>query len=606
MHNNERERQVRLGLVMYGGVSLAIYINGVAHQFFHAVRGTGVYGLIKALTDSDIIVDVISGTSAGGINGVLLGHCLTNKLDFGECAHFWRENGAIERLLRDAQQSPNNTHSLLDSEGFYQPKLEEAFASLLGTRAPIPADQALVSDIEELDLFITSTDAHGQVFTVFDDSGHEVTVKDHRAVFILKHRSGRKEPFNPHWKGEGHEAEPDEVIRALAKLCRLTSAFPVAFAPVHVEHREEEAPLSADALLTRWGALTKDTYFLDGGILDNKPFTHAIRAIYSRTALRPVERHLFYVEPVPEQFVAPIRATQPDFFRVITDSLSGIPSYESIADDLIALREHNTSVHDLKELLELLDNTKPEDVPDAAAVRLYGQARWHQIRRRTLQGILKDDGRRVLLEGPRLTAARALVSAFNKLTDRNMGGLEDFDVYFRLRRMFDLQYRLLEKDPQGPLPEVVRAIERLEIVRHRMEALVDEARFAWDGIYRQSGRSLDAGHERLSAPARLRGPVQNGEPIESNELGRVLTKRKSSLVQQIRDGQMVAVPPTWESMLRGLDRFDASKISNHSIARERFEMYPRLDARVFPMQLVAGFEERVVSRRRGSAVLYER
>ena len=47
----ERSREVRLGLVMYGGVSLAIYINGVAQEFFRAVRGRGVYRLIKALTD---------------------------------------------------------------------------------------------------------------------------------------------------------------------------------------------------------------------------------------------------------------------------------------------------------------------------------------------------------------------------------------------------------------------------------------------------------------------------------------------------------------------------------------------------------------------------
>jgi hypothetical protein len=61
----EKSREVRLGLVMYGGVSLAIYINGVAQELFRAVHGRGIYRLIKALTDSDIVVDVLSGTSAG-------------------------------------------------------------------------------------------------------------------------------------------------------------------------------------------------------------------------------------------------------------------------------------------------------------------------------------------------------------------------------------------------------------------------------------------------------------------------------------------------------------------------------------------------------------
>jgi hypothetical protein len=63
---NAKSREVRLGLVLYGGVALAIYINGVCAEFFRAVRGRGVYRLIKALTDSDVVVDIVSGTSAGG------------------------------------------------------------------------------------------------------------------------------------------------------------------------------------------------------------------------------------------------------------------------------------------------------------------------------------------------------------------------------------------------------------------------------------------------------------------------------------------------------------------------------------------------------------
>ena len=68
--SDEKSREVRLGLVLYGGVSLAIYMNGVAHEVFRAVKGQGIYKLIKAFTDSDIVVDIISGTSAGGINGI--------------------------------------------------------------------------------------------------------------------------------------------------------------------------------------------------------------------------------------------------------------------------------------------------------------------------------------------------------------------------------------------------------------------------------------------------------------------------------------------------------------------------------------------------------
>ena len=66
-----RSREVRFGVVMYGGVSLAIYINGVSQEFFRAVQGKGIYKLLKRCFDTDIVVDIISGTSAGGINGIL-------------------------------------------------------------------------------------------------------------------------------------------------------------------------------------------------------------------------------------------------------------------------------------------------------------------------------------------------------------------------------------------------------------------------------------------------------------------------------------------------------------------------------------------------------
>ena len=57
----ERSRETRIGLVMYGGVSLAVYINGVSQEFYHAVQGNGVYSLIKELT--------VAARSGGGRAG---------------------------------------------------------------------------------------------------------------------------------------------------------------------------------------------------------------------------------------------------------------------------------------------------------------------------------------------------------------------------------------------------------------------------------------------------------------------------------------------------------------------------------------------------------
>ena len=85
---------------MYGGVSLAVYINGVAQEFFQAVRGKGIYDLIGKLTESKITVDIISGTSAGGINGIFLAYALANNKNFEDMASLWRERADISKFSR--------------------------------------------------------------------------------------------------------------------------------------------------------------------------------------------------------------------------------------------------------------------------------------------------------------------------------------------------------------------------------------------------------------------------------------------------------------------------------------------------------------------------
>jgi patatin-related protein len=342
-------QEIRLGLVVYGGVSLAIYMNGVCREFYNAVRGRGIYKLVKALTDSDIVVDIISGTSAGGINGVLLSYALTNSsakevIDFAEFADIWREDGDIFKLMRKPKSSITEFDSVLDGEGYYQNQLKETFENAYINKCCVPPDE-WVSEFNELDLFVTGTDFFGRIYKIFDDTGCVIEIKDHRSVFHLKHRQGRKEPFNPKFEIDGLSPQPttEETCQALAKLCRITSCFPVAFPVVDVELNENN---KIDSKLVEWGQLKKRElgkapnaedfkfYFVDGGVLDNRPFSYTIKEIYYRTADRPVERKLFYIDPSPDRFANTAHFDKPNPLQIVQDSLVGIPMYESIGNDL--------------------------------------------------------------------------------------------------------------------------------------------------------------------------------------------------------------------------------------------------------------------------------
>lgn len=367
----EFHQEFRLGLVIYGGVSLAVYMNGVCREFYNAVRGRGIYKLIKALTDSDIVVDIISGTSAGGINGVLLSYALTNSnqetiFDFKNFASVWRDSGDINQLLRKVD-SKGDVNSILDGEEYYQKQLAEIFQIAWERQETAPKDD-WYSHFEELDLFVTGTDVLGKVNRYFDNTGKVIEVNDHHAFFTLKHREDRKTPFKPN-----ANKIPQ---RALAKLCRITSCFPVAFPVVSVKldpkpvpstkHDDKYQDWDIDAELVEWGNLNNrvkpkseetddgcQLHFVDGGVLDNRPFSYTIREIYYRHFHRPVNRKLIYIDPSPDKFIdSPTfkKMAKPNIWESASSSLVGLPSYESIAGDLQEIARQNENVRRYKYL----------------------------------------------------------------------------------------------------------------------------------------------------------------------------------------------------------------------------------------------------------------
>jgi patatin-related protein len=370
-------KETRLGLVLYGGVSLAVYMNGVCREFYNATRGRGIYKLIKALTDSDIVVDIVSGTSAGGINGVLLSYAVANSyekivVDFKEFGDIWRESGDINKLLRPLKKENNqiDVNSLLNGEGYYQEELFKAFEKA-GNKQESAPDGEWYSEFNELDLFITGTDVLGRIYQTFDNTGKVIEIKDHRCIFQLKYREDQD-------VGDPFSTKDADTQKALAKLCRITSCFPLAFPVVPVEIKSDN---KVDNKLQEWGKLLRNRllpqeppkegykiYFVDGGVLDNRPFSYTTEAMYYRTADRPVNRQLFYLDPNPESFVNSSKFTemeQPTVWEVITGSLISLPRYESIGKDLQQIKDINDKIRRYNLLLKSVDEEVHEQTTEA-------------------------------------------------------------------------------------------------------------------------------------------------------------------------------------------------------------------------------------------------
>lgn len=109
-------------------------------------------------------------------------------------------------------------------------------------------------------------------------------------------------------------------------------------------------------------------YFVDGGVLDNRPFSYTTEAMYYRTADRPVNRQLFYLDPNPESFVNSSKFTemeQPTVWEVITGSLISLPRYESIGKDLQQIKDINDKIRRYNLLLKSVDEEVHEQTTEA-------------------------------------------------------------------------------------------------------------------------------------------------------------------------------------------------------------------------------------------------
>jgi patatin-related protein len=508
-----KSQEVRLGVVMYGGVSLAIYINGVSQEIFRAVQGCGVYKLLKSVLDIDIVVDIISGTSAGGINGLLLAYALGNEKDFATTKELWRVQGDIDKLLYKASVSADVCKSLLDSDGFYRARLAEAFEKL--DNSPFVPTNCEPSPLDEMDVFITGTSYEPDVYTALDDAGRAIEMQDYRKVFRLKHRPLRSNPgaFRP------ERAEKGIRFQALAKLARITSCFPGAFLPVRVlaagdwQRRDptlESPPFPAsekqvDALLCEWGGLVRSGYFLDGGVLDNKPFTPTISAIFGRPTDRPVDRILFYVEPDPEESLRPDGVPcAPNFISAVVNGVVGISTYQSVTDDARVLEEHNSAVvRHAAVCRELFGKVRmessgigiPPNLEDPQRA-LYISARNTALASRALRGLLWDSQTGT---SEHLTSAadrervKNLFHSLNEPRDKDEITFDEtfrrYDIYFRQRRLQHL-VRLLysflpgtdkreSESSRNLLRLVNQHVQLLEIIQHWFEYALDRIPVDW-------------------------------------------------------------------------------------------------------------------------------
>ena len=327
-------QELRLALVFNGGVSLAVWMGGVAKEidrvrsaFYRGDAAVDPYRDLLDAVETELITDVIAGTSAGGINGALLGYVVANGRALetpGQGASSdairatWEKLGAIDELLDQEGKSA----SALNGNFLFQ-GCADVF-DILGRNPALDNDPPT-----RMRLTVTATDSAGYPVEVAGVTGRDhrlemrfraVTYPQGDAIRLssdLKDAIARvaKEDRRPQWPfpppPSARDLCADDAAALLARAARTTASFPIAFAastlPLATARdaiRGDTTGLTAtpsmrEVITTRGApdvlADTASRYAVDGGIWDNAPFEAVLRSIDRTPASREVDRRLVYV-----------------------------------------------------------------------------------------------------------------------------------------------------------------------------------------------------------------------------------------------------------------------------------------------------------------------
>ncbi|MGV1035507.1 MAG: patatin-like protein [Candidatus Nanopelagicales bacterium] len=371
-------QEVRFATAMTGGVSLAIWMGGVAREVnlldqasrereadSSATKSADPadrklldrYGRLLDLLDQTVRIDVLSGTSAGGINAAVLGLCHACGQDMGWLRDVWLRTGDLDALLRDPADA--TVPSLLRGDEVLLKQLEANLSS-------VPE----VEELRDTTVFITTTLLSGETGRFTDSYGTQVPDVSHLGVF--------------HFDQDALNKKDKEKRSALALAARSSASFPVAFEPAFLpfdrpasaqQGGPSERPPMRDFI-----DITRSHWAADGGLLANRPLAPVLDEVFKRPATeREVRRVLLYVVPdpggVPTLEESPVEETidKPDSMVQTLSQEAVAATNQSIAREMREIQDHNRRVSARRDTrLRILEMAKnPAELPSEGAWQDY-------------------------------------------------------------------------------------------------------------------------------------------------------------------------------------------------------------------------------------------
>jgi patatin-related protein len=424
-----RQKELRITLVCYGGISLAVYMHGVTKELWKALRASQAFWANQSIIEGSeavyvrllrrlelgsnlklrVLADIVAGASAGGINSVFLAQAIHSGQSLEPLTDLWLECADVDELLDpDARpwsraakfwagpivsyllHRPGNAVSatvaeetrrevreklsrLIRSRWFEPPFSGIGFSRLINramlVMAGTPHGPPLLPERHPLDLFVTATDFKGHLQTLRLHSPELVQESEHRLTIDFHAQSRTNGGVN------------FAAIAELVFAARATASFPGAFPPLQIDEIDRLVAETGESWPGRAAFLKRimpehfargdigGVSLIDGSVLVNAPFADAMTVLRDRPATREVDRRFVYIDPAPEQLDSEARrdSSVPGFFSVVFGSLSSIPREQPIRDNLEALERGSREATALREIVTAL---RPEI--EEAVDKLFG------------------------------------------------------------------------------------------------------------------------------------------------------------------------------------------------------------------------------------------
>ena len=421
-----REKELRLALVLTGGVSLVVYMHGVSKEILKLVRASKVFHTQSAARDSEqtycdlnddpgretdteeiyfellkliapsvdlrVMVDVIAGASAGGVNGILLGRALAHDLPLDSHRTMWLEHADILEMMEPETVARPWSKIYLDAviPIFFRRQLRaisadretrrklRLFARSRWFRPPFSGKRYCNRLFDAFNDMATENDGKESLLpeghelevlvAITDFDGHDRMIQLHDPLEIAEPEHQHIVRFN-YLRQPGGDVATDfshDGIAGLVFAARATSSFPGAFPPASLREVEEVLKQRGETWASRnhfvaeklapvmaKGQDPLDAVFIDGAIVMGKPFSAAIAAASAKPAHRDVIRRIVFIDPDPGNRKLRERVTMPSMLRTMLAAMIEIPSHDPVGDDLARADELNRRIRLLRRVVNL-------------------------------------------------------------------------------------------------------------------------------------------------------------------------------------------------------------------------------------------------------------